>query len=243
MSEHDWTPVSARVTQRGESAQISLSGTGDPAAAPSRCAALLLMWTRGHGRLSAIATRSSPPPKGALPDIARAASIRPTKPQPGASCAAHSRPGCCPSRRDLIVAHGNDGAFPRPMRSSAPSTPENWTYPVGSQTISGLSPRLRSPDCSTVPAPNYARRICSPRAPHGDRHRTVRRADLVLIRGANAQDVLPRAERRLAPRSPTSTGPNRCLRRSQNAGAPSAPGPRSTSVRSESSAPMRWADR
>jgi DNA-3-methyladenine glycosylase II len=233
MSEHDWTSVSARVTQRGESAQIGLSGTGDLAAAAEQVRRSLLMWTRGPGRLSAIATRSSPPPKGLSPDIARAASIRPTKPQPGASCrsalASRSLPESAATLSSRTARRGLSApdALIRAIDAGEldlPGRKPDYLRAVAEAALTGL---LNGPRLRTTPEESARRELLTVTGigPFA--------ADLVLIRGANAQDVLPRAERRLTPRSPTSTGPNRCSRRSQDAGAPSAPGPRSTSVRSE----------
>ena len=213
MSEHDWTPVSARVTQRGESAQISLSGTGDLAAAAEQVCRFLSLdvdaraWAAVGDRDPIIATAQR-----ALPGYRPCGFHSPY--EAAAWCVLSQRtrvPVAARLRRDLIVAHGNDGAFPAPdalIRAidagelDLPGRKPDYLRAVAEAALTGL---LNGPRLRTTPEESARRELLTVTGigPFA--------ADLVLIRGANAQDVLPRAERRLYAEISYQYGPESLL--------------------------------
>ncbi len=213
MSEHDWTPVSARVTQRGESAQISLSGTGDLAAAAERVCRFLSLdvdaraWAAVGDRDPIIATAQR-----ALPGYRPCGFHSPY--EAAAWCVLSQRtrvPVAARVRRDLIVAHGDDGAFPAPdalIRAidagelDLPGRKPDYLRAVAEAALTGL---LNGPRLRTTPEESARRELLTVTGigPFA--------ADLVLIRGANAQDVLPRAERRLYAEISYQYGPESLL--------------------------------
>ena len=213
MSEHDWTPVSARVTQRGESAQISLSGTGDLAAAAEQVCRFLSLdvdaraWAAVGDRDPIIATAQR-----ALPGYRPCGFHSPY--EAAAWCVLSQRthvPVAARVRRDLIVAHGDDGAFPAPdalIRAidagelDLPGRKPDYLRAVAEAALTGL---LNGPRLRTTPEESARRELLTVTGigPFA--------ADLVLIRGANAQDVLPRAERRLYAEISYQYGPESLL--------------------------------
>ena len=213
MSEHDWTPVSARVTQRGESAQISLSGTGDLAAAAEVVCRFLSLdvdaraWAAVGDRDPIIATAQR-----ALPGYRPCGFHSPY--EAAAWCVLSQRtrvPVAARVRRDLIVAHGDDGAFPAPdalIRAidagelDLPGRKPDYLRAVAEAALTGL---LNGPRLRTTPEESARRELLTVTGigPFA--------ADLVLIRGANAQDVLPRAERRLYAEISYQYGPESLL--------------------------------
>ena len=213
MSEHDWTPVSARVTQRGESAQISLSGTGDLAAAAEQVRRFLSLdvdartWPAVGDRDPIIATAQR-----ALPGYRPCGFHSPY--EAAAWCVLSQRthvPVAARVRRDLIVAHGDDGAFPAPdalIRAidagelDLPGRKPDYLRAVAEAALTGL---LNGPRLRTTPEESARRELLTVTGigPFA--------ADLVLIRGANAQDVLPRAERRLYAEISYQYGPESLL--------------------------------
>ena len=213
MSEHDWTPVSARVTQRGESAQISLSGTGDLAAAAEQVCRFLSLdvdaraWAAVGDRDPIIATAQR-----ALPGYRPCGFHSPY--EAAAWCVLSQRtrvPVAARVRRDLIVAHGDDGAFPAPdalIRAidagelDLPGRKPDYLRAVAEAALTGL---LNGPRLRTTPEESARRELLTVTGigPFA--------ADLVLIRGANAQDILPRAERRLYAEISYQYGPESLL--------------------------------
>ena len=213
MSEHDWTPVSARVTQRGESAQISLSGTGDLAAAAEQVCRFLSLdvdartWPAVGDRDPIIATAQR-----ALPGYRPCGFHSPY--EAAAWCVLSQRtrvPVAARVRRDLIVAHGDDGAFPAPdalIRAidagelDLPGRKPDYLRAVAEAALTGL---LNGPRLRTTPEESARRELLTVTGigPFA--------ADLVLIRGANAQDVLPRAERCLYAEISYQYGPESLL--------------------------------
>jgi DNA-3-methyladenine glycosylase II len=114
-------------------------------------------------------------------------------------------------RRDLIVAHGNDGVFPAPdalIRAidaeelDLPGRKPEYLRAVAEAALTGCStvPRLR-----TMPEESARRDLLTVTGigPFA--------TDLILIRGANAQDILPRAERRLYAEISYQYGPDSVL--------------------------------
>ena len=213
MSEHDWTPVSARVTQRGESAQISLSGTGDLAAAAEQVCRFLSLdvdaraWAAVGDRDPIIATAQR-----ALPGYRPCGFHSPY--EAAAWCVLSQRtrvPVAARLRRDLIVAHGNDGVFPAPdalIRAidaeelDLPGRKPEYLRAVAEAALTGL---LNGPRLRTMPEESARRDLLTVTGigPFA--------TDLILIRGANAQDILPRAERRLYAEISYQYGPESLL--------------------------------
>jgi len=213
MSEHDWTPVSARVTQRGESAQISLSGTGDLAAAAEQVCRFLSLdvdaraWAAVGDRDPIIATAQR-----ALPGYRPCGFHSPY--EAAAWCVLSQRtrvPVAARVRRDLIVAHGDDGAFPAPdaliraIDAGELDLPGSLGDSPGAVAEAALTGLLNGPRLRTTPEESARRELLTVTGigPFA--------ADLVLIRGANAQDVLPRAERRLYAEISYQYGPESLL--------------------------------
>ena len=213
MSEHDWTPVSARVTQRGESAKISLSGTGDLAAAAEQVCRFLSLdvdaraWAAVGDRDPIIATAQR-----ALPGYRPCGFHSPY--EAAAWCVLSQRtrvPVAARVRRDLIVAHGDDGAFPAPdalIRAidaeelDLPGRKPEYLRAVAKAALTGL---LNGPRLRTMPEESARRDLLTVTGigPFA--------TDLILIRGANAQDILPRAERRLYAEISYQYGPDSVL--------------------------------
>ncbi len=213
VSEHDWTSVSAHVTQSGESAQIGLSGPGDLTAAAEQVRRFLSLdvdargWPAVGDRDPIIATAQR-----ALPGYRPCGFHSPY--EAAAWCVLSQRtrvPLAARLRRDLIVAHGNDGVFPAPdalIRAidvgelDLPGRKPEYLRAVAEAALTGL---LNGPRLRTMPEESARRDLLTVTGigPFA--------TDLILIRGANAQDILPRAERRLYAEISYQYGPDSVL--------------------------------
>ncbi len=213
VSEHDWTSVSAQVTQSRECAQIGLSGPGDLAAAAEQVRRFLSLdvdargWPAVGDRDPIIATAQR-----ALPGYRPCGFHSPY--EAAAWCVLSQRtrvPVAARLRRDLIVAHGNDGAFPAPdalIRAidagelDLPGRKPEYLRAVAEAALTGL---LNGPWLRAMPEESARRDLLAVTGigPFA--------TDLILIRGANAQDILPRAERRLYAEISYQYGPDSVL--------------------------------
>lgn len=199
VSEHDWTPATAHVTQHGSAARIDVSGDGDLDAAAGQAARFLSLdidataWpgVADRDRIIAAAQR-------ALPGFRPCGFHSPYEAAAWAVLSQRTRvPEAARLRRDLIATHGTGGAFPAPadlvraVETSElvlPGRKAEYLIAVAHAALGGI---LHGPHLRALPEDDARDQLLSitgigPFA-----------ADLTLIRGANTVDVLPRAERRL----------------------------------------------
>jgi DNA-3-methyladenine glycosylase II len=193
--EADWKRAEAVVRQDGDTATISVSGTGDlDAAAEQACRFLSLDidargWTEVAGRDAVIAEAQS-----------RLPGLRPCgfhSPYEAAAWAVLSQRiqirQAAALRKTIESRHGTDGAFPSPevLRSldlDLPGRKNEYLHAVADAALDGIldGARLRSVDAADALHEVQQIKGLGPFA-----------AELVVIRGANAPDVMPTAERRL----------------------------------------------
>ncbi len=199
VSEHDWTPVTAYVTQHGTAARIEVSGDGDLNAAAGQAARFLSLdvdatdWPGVADRDPVIAAAQR-----ALPGFRPCGFHSPYEAAAWAVLSGHTRvPEAARLRRELIATHGVDGAFPAPadlIRALEtgglvlPGRKAEYLVAVAHAALDGV---LHGPHLRALPEDEARSQLLAitgvgPFA-----------ADLTLIRGANTVDVLPRAERRL----------------------------------------------
>lgn len=199
VSEHDWTPATARVTQHGSAARIEVSGGGDLNAAAEQTARFLSLdvdataWAGVGDRDPIIAAVQR-----ALPGFRPCGFHSPYEAATWAVLSGRTRvPEAARLRRELIATHGADGAFPAPadlIRAAEtgglvlPGRKTEYLIAVARAALNGV---LHGPYLRALPEDDARDQLLSitgigPFA-----------ADLTLIRGANTVDVLPRAERRL----------------------------------------------
>ena len=195
LAEHDWRPVTARVEQHGDEARLELTGDGDLAAAAGQVARFLAIDVDGT----------------AWPEIGRA--------DPVLGAAQRRLPGFRPCgffspyeaaawsvlsqrirmvqaaglRRALTDRLGEGGAFPSPaaLRSAdldLPGRKAEYLRAVAEAALDGLldgaALRALNPDDAVRQVQEITG--IGPFA-----------AELIVLRGANAPDALPRHERRL----------------------------------------------
>ncbi len=199
VSEHDWTPATAHVTQHGSAARIEVSGDGDLDAAAGQVARFLSLdidatdWPGVGDRDPIIAAAQR-----ALPGFRPCGFHSPYEAAAWAVLSGRTRvPEAARLRRDLIATHGVDGAFPAPadlIRAVEtrglvlPGRKAEYLAAVAHAALNGM---LHGPYLRALPEDDARDQLLSitgigPFA-----------ADLTLIRGANTVDILPRAERRL----------------------------------------------
>lgn len=194
--ESDWRRVEVHVRQEGHQAHISVSGDGDLDAAASQVGRFLSL---------DIEAREWPGVADRDPVIAEA-----QKHLPGLRpCGFHSPYEAAAwsvlsgririmqaarLRADLINNHGDNGAFPAPrvlleLDLDLPGRKSEYLRAVAEAALDGLldAGRLRAMETSHA---LHAIQQIKGLGPFG--------AELVLIRGANAPDVLPHHEHRLA---------------------------------------------
>lgn len=199
VSEHDWAPATAHVSQDGGTARIEISGDGDLGAAAEQAARFLSLdidatsWPDVADRDPIIADAQR-----ALPGFRPCGFYSPYEAAAWAVLSQRTRvPDAARLRRELIATHGDDGAFPAPADLAhavetgvivLPGRKAEYLVAVAHAALNGIlnGPRLRA-----LPEDDARSQLLSitgigPFA-----------TDLALIRGANTVDVLPRAERRL----------------------------------------------
>jgi len=195
LNEHDWTPVAASVRQDGRTAHLNLTGKGDLDAAARQVARFLSLDVDARGW----------PSVGDRDPVIRAAQealpgLRPCgfhSPYEAAAWAVLSQrlriTQAARLRADLIEHHGRDGAFPAPehLRKLDLDLPGRKAEYLRAVADAALDGQLDGAHLRTL----------SPTAAI-DQVRTVRglgpfAAELVVLRGANHPDALPRHEPRL----------------------------------------------
>ncbi len=211
LSEHDWTPAHALVTQNDDQARIRLTGDGDLRAAAGQVTRFLSLdvdataWPEVGSRDPVIAHAQS-----ALPGLRPCGFHSAYEAAAWAVLSQRTRVrDAARLRRDLIARHGEEGAFPAPSTLSAaietgtlvlPGRKAEYLNAVAYAARTGIldSRRLRA-----LPEDEAREQL---RAISGIGPFAT---DLILIRGANTTDVLPRAERRLADEIAHLYGPDR----------------------------------
>jgi len=193
--EGDWSRAEVEVTQKGAKARVVVTGTGDLERAAAQASRFLSLDIDGRG----------------WPDVGRRDPViaRAQEQLPGLRpCGFHSPYEAAAwsvlsqririvqaagLRDDLVRSHGDDGAFPAPellrglaldlpgrkaeyLRSVAEAALDGW--------LDGAALRALDPD-EAVQMVQQVKGL----GPFG--------AELVVVRGANAPDALPRHERRL----------------------------------------------
>jgi DNA-3-methyladenine glycosylase II len=195
LAERDWRPVEAVVTQQGTVARVVVSGPGDLESAAGQVLRFLSL---------DIDAREWPDDGDRDPVIARAQEqlpgLRPCgfhSPYEAAAWAVLSQririPQAAALRRTLISRYGEAGAFPAPealhaMQVDLPGRKLEYLHAVAGAALDGVleGTHLRSIEPAQAMREVAAIKGLGPFA-----------AELVVIRGANAPDVMPTAERRL----------------------------------------------
>ncbi len=205
--EADWSRAEARATQHGSTAQIQVTGPGDLGAAAEQVARFLSL---------DVDARAWPDVGERDPIIAAAQTQLPGLRPCGFHCPYEAAAWAVLSQRvrivqaarmrdDLIARHGEGGAFPAPkslrtLDLDLPGRKTEYLHAVADAALDGrldgTTLRARDPD-DAVRSVQQIKGL-GPFA-----------AELVVLRGANAPDVLPRHERRLDAEIVKRYGPDR----------------------------------
>jgi len=208
-AEADWSRAEARVTQHGSTAQIQVTGPGDLGAAAQQVARFLSL---------DVDARAWPNVGERDPIIAAAQTQLPGLRPCGFHCPYEAAAWAVLSQRvriiqaarmrdDLIARHGEGGTFPAPkslrtLDLDLPGRKTEYLHAVADAALDGrldgTALRARDPD-DAVRSVQQIKGL-GPFA-----------AELVVLRGANAPDVLPRHERRLDAEIVERYGPDRTL--------------------------------
>jgi DNA-3-methyladenine glycosylase II len=198
LSEHDWTPVTAKVTQHAAAAHVEVSGDGDLPAAADQVARFLSLdidateWPRVGDRDPVIAAGQR-----ALPGFRPCGFHSPYEAAAWAVLSQRNRiPEAARLRLRLIAEHGTGGAFPAPgdliraVNAGELDLPGRKAEYLASVAAGALDGTLTGPHLRAQPEEDAREQLRSitgigPFA-----------TDLILIRGTNAVDVLPRSDRR-----------------------------------------------
>ena len=203
--EADWRPAQATVTQHGETAQIEVTGDGDLDAAAAQVARFLALDVDAGGwpevaRRDPVIARA----QGALPGLRPCGFHSPYEAAAWAVLSQRVRiVQAAELRADLIRRHGEDGAFPAPGRLRGldldlPGRKTEYLHAVAEAAADGLldGVTLRALDPETAVEQVQQVKGLGPFA-----------AELVVLRGANAPDGLPRHEARLTAEFTEQYGP------------------------------------
>jgi len=207
--EADWSRAKATVSQHGDSARIAVAGDGDLQAAAAQVRRFLSLDVDGRGWPD-VAVRD--------PVIAdaqtRLPGLRPCgfhSPYEAAAWSVLSQRirivQAARLRNDIVARHGDLGAFPAPAALRAldldlPGRKAEYLHAVAEAALDGVldSEALRSVDPGQAARAVQQVKGLGPFA-----------AELVILRGANAPDALPRHERRLDAEITDRYGPDRSL--------------------------------
>ncbi|RJQ82479.1 DNA-3-methyladenine glycosylase family protein [Amycolatopsis panacis] len=199
LGERDWTAVSARIVQQGATAGIEVSGGGDLVAAAEQVARFLSLdvdataWPEVGERDPVIASAQR-----SLPGYRPCGFHSPYEAAAWCVLSQRSRiPEAARLRRQLIAEFGHEGAFPAPgdliraIENESISLPGRKTEYLAAVAVAAFEGLLDGAYLRALPEEQARRELLSVKGigPFA--------ADLVLIRGANTQDILPLAERRL----------------------------------------------
>ncbi len=194
-TEADWRRAEVQLTQQGSTARITMTGDGDLDTAAAQACRFLSLDVDARG----------------WPDVARRDPVIAEAQQqlPGLRpCGFHSPyeaaawsvlsqririTQAARLRDDLLRRHGDDGAFPAPqlLRTLDLDLPGRKTEYLHAVADAALDGRLDGPTLRAVD-PDEAVRMVQEIKGLGPFA-----AELVVVRGANAPDALPRHERRL----------------------------------------------
>jgi DNA-3-methyladenine glycosylase II len=208
-AEGDWRRAEAEVTQAGETARVALAGDGDLDAAAGQVCRFLALDVDGRGWPQV--GRGDPVIADAQ---ARLPGLRPCGFHSPYEAAAWSVLAqrlrivqAARLRAELIARHGEDGAFPPPQTLARadldlPGRKDVYLRAVAGAALDGLldGAALRALDPDEAVQRVQQVKGLGPFA-----------AELVVVRGANAPDALPRHERRLDAEIAEQYGPGRTL--------------------------------
>ena len=207
--EGDWRRAEAEVTQAGDTARVALAGDGDLDAAAGQVCRFLALDIDGRGwpqvgrRDPVIADAQA-----RLPGLRPCGFHSPYEAAAWSVLAQRLRIAqAARLRAELIARHGQDGAFPPPRTLAGLS----WIFRAVRVSTCRQSPRQPWMGCWT----GAALRAVDPE----DAVQRVQQvkglgpfaAELVVLRGANAPDALPRHERALDAEITERYGPGRTL--------------------------------
>ncbi|MGH3322622.1 MAG: DNA-3-methyladenine glycosylase family protein [Streptosporangiaceae bacterium] len=208
-SERDWSRAEVAVTQDGGTAQIVVAGGGDLDAAAAQVSRFLSL---------DVDARAWPDVAGRDPIIAdaqrRLPGLRPCgfhSPYEAAAWSVLSQrtriTQAARLRDDLVRRHGEGGAFPAPqlLRTLDLDLPGRRTEYLHAVADAALDGHLDGTSLRSVGPDEAVRRVQEVKGlgPFA--------AELVVVRGANAPDALPRHERRLDDEVTEQYGPDRSL--------------------------------
>ncbi|SBT43604.1 DNA-3-methyladenine glycosylase family protein [Micromonospora auratinigra] len=195
LTERDWTPATASVRQHRDTAEITVTGTGDLDAAVAQTARFLALDIDATGW----------PVVGERDAVIGAAQrqlpgLRPCgfhSPYEAACWAVLSQRiriiQATGLRAELVRRHGRDGTFPAPARLrrldlDLPGRKTEYLHAVADAALDGLltGEHLRGLDADAAISAVQAVKGLGPFA-----------AELVVLRGANHPDALPRHDKRL----------------------------------------------
>ena len=236
-AEGDWRRAEVEVTQAGDGAHMVVTGDGDLEAAAAQACRFLALdvdargWPEVGRRDLVIADAQA-----RLPGLRPSGFHSPYEAAAWSVLAQRLRiVQAARLRAELIARHGQDGAFPPPrdlrlLDLDLPARKSEYLRAVAEAALDGLldGAALRTLDPALAVQRVQQVKGLGPFA-----------AELVVVRGANAPDALPRHERRLDTRSPSGTAPDTRSPKSPKRGGPTAPGPPFICVRCASSAPAR----
>jgi DNA-3-methyladenine glycosylase II len=208
-AEGDWRRAEAEVTQAGDTARVALAGDGDlDAAAVQACRFLALdvdgrTWPQVGRRDPVIADAQA-----RLPGLRPCGFHSPYEAAAWSVLAQRLRiVQAARLRAELIARHGQDGAFPPPHTLAradldVPGRKSEYLRAVAEAALDGLldGAALRAIDPGQAVQRVQQVKGLGPFA-----------AELVVVRGANAPDALPRHERRLDAEITERYGPGRTL--------------------------------
>jgi DNA-3-methyladenine glycosylase II len=208
-AEGDWRRAEAGVTQAGETAHVVLGGDGDLDAAAAQVCRFLALDVDGRGwpqvgRRDAVIAGA----QARLPGLRPCGFHSPYEAAAWSVLAQRLRiVQAARLRAELIARHGQDGAFPPPRtlaRSDLdlPGRKGEYLRAVAEAALDGLldGAALRAVDPEDAVQRVQRVKGLGPFA-----------AELVVVRGANAPDALPRHERRLNAEIAERYGPGRTL--------------------------------
>ena len=191
----DWSSATATITQHGNSATIALVGAGDLDAAAGQVRRFLSLdvdargWPDVGGRDPVIADAQQQ-----LPGLRPCGFYSPYEAAAWSVLSQRIRiVQAARLRDDLVARHGNDGVFPTPHRLreldlDLPGRKAEYLRAVADAALDG---RLDGAALRGIDPEDAIRSVQEVKGlgPFA--------AELVVLRGANAPDVLPRHERRL----------------------------------------------
>lgn len=195
LAEADWRRAEVVVTQHSDEAHLALTGDGDLDAAAAQVCRFLGLDVDGRG-WPQVAERDP-----VIADAqARLPGLRPCGFYSAYEAAAWSVLSqrtrivqAAQVRRDLADRYGDDGAFPSPqvLRALDLDLPGRKTEYLQAVADAALDGRLDTAALRSLDAEEAIRRVqeITGLGPFA--------AELVVVRGANAPDVMPRHERRL----------------------------------------------